>query len=96
MVIFDVVQVVSPGALTSTPAGRWHVFAFDREAEAERNASACQACATVPGIAYRVEAHDEECPGRAHSRRDRTPSAECVCSGERLPVGWENNSGNPA
>lgn len=87
--VYDVVQIVAPGAQTSTPAGRWHVMFFSKkvwegneanpERDAESLAERCRSCATVPGIDYRVETHDELCPGRAKMPRETHEVGKCTC-----------------
>jgi hypothetical protein len=70
MIVHDIVQVVSPDAKTSTPAGRWIVATRDDEQIACTLARTCQEYAAVPGIVYYVERHIEDCPGRATDPRD--------------------------
>ena len=66
MRIYDVVQIVTPGAITSDRPGRWLVAFREDEREALRVADRCnEACSLVDGIGYRVECHDEESTQRA-------------------------------
>lgn len=87
-IVFDVVQIVSPGAMTSTPAGRWAVGFFSKrdrdisetpEKEAEAFAAQCQEYTKVPGITYRVERHRELCPGRAKYPNETHETSQCRC-----------------
>jgi hypothetical protein len=84
MVIYDVVQTIDPGAMTSNPPGRWLVEFHAWENVSRKRAEVMQGFASVPGIHFAVEAHDELCPGRAPgrtSRLTRKDEAACTCKG---------------
>jgi uridine phosphorylase len=77
VIVFDVVQIVAPGAITSVAAGRWLVDFREVEAAAEQFAAELNAhvgCIVTRdgfyGISYTVEAHDEESPERAEYYAD--------------------------
>lgn len=82
MTVFDVTQIVKPGAPASTAPGRYLVAHFDREEMARTHAQRCAACCNIPQwISYRVEPHEERCPGRAWSYADRrAPVDVCTCT----------------
>jgi hypothetical protein len=89
MTVYDIVQIVRPGALTSDKPGRHWIGVRDRRRDAEQFADRCNECATVPGISYHVEAHDDdECPARAFPARDGdSPDISlCRCDGPRPMV----------
>lgn len=71
MVVFDVVQIVKPGAPTSTPAGRWFLESHDFENKAKGRAEIFNyhrsACIT-DHVKYVVERHDESSIERASAR----------------------------
>lgn len=66
MIVFDVVQIVEPGARTSTRPGRWLVEHHDDEATAQQRAAIMNQCVAVGGIVYQVESHEEESSERAN------------------------------
>jgi hypothetical protein len=91
MIVFDVVQIISLGALTSTPAGRWHtgimgVVRVGRSMDDARNLAKeavehFKRCRGIDGIDYVVEVHDELCMGRAREVRERDwMDVECNCT----------------
>lgn len=69
MLVHDVVQIVDPGANTSTPAGRWLVNFFPTIMQADHYAETCRERCTVDGIRYIVESHDDEATDRAFPLR---------------------------
>lgn len=87
MIVYDVVQIIEPGTQTSTPTGRWFVDGYGDEREAWSMAERCNERALVNGIKYKVETHDDECPGRAvmYGEKDKNvKSGACVCKGCRI------------
>lgn len=83
MKVYDVVNIVDPGALTSILAGRWHVVFYAEREPAERYAESCRRRTLVPGVDYHVEEHEETCPGRATEYRWGTnTNGLCTCKGE--------------
>lgn len=71
MVVFDVVQIVEPGARTSTRPGRWLVEHHGDKTTAEQRAALMNQCVSVAGISYGVESHDEESSERANYERTK-------------------------
>jgi hypothetical protein len=80
MVVYDVVQTIDPGAMTSNPPGRWLIEFHAWENVSRKRAEVMQGFASVPGIHFAVEAHDELCPGRASYLRDRDTMTESACT----------------
>jgi len=65
---YSVVQIVSPGAICSYPAGKWEVGFSDTESEAYQTCARFNACRFAPdiGIVYDVEClESDESPDRA-------------------------------
>jgi hypothetical protein len=62
MLVYDVVQIVSPQAstITSYRLGTWLIEFHEDADKAFSRAERMQACCRVDGIKYAVEAHDEE------------------------------------
>jgi hypothetical protein len=81
VIVFDVVMVVSCGARTSVPVGRWWVDTWDSKSEADRRADRYNVCrhADDGGYIYLVERHDEECRGRAPLIGEMRISGACTC-----------------
>jgi hypothetical protein len=80
MIVYDVVQMVIPGAHCSYRAGRNWIYSFDRRSKAEEYVSRCNLFRLVDGIAYAVEPHDETCPCRAGRPPDASPDVTCDCA----------------
>ncbi len=91
MIVYDVVQIVSTGAFTSHPPGRWWDCARDDEDDAQRMAGRYNQHVAVDGVKYVVERHDADCVGRAspcyNAWRDYPNATECECGGKRLLKG---------
>lgn len=84
-IVYDVVQHVRPGSLTSTTPGTWLVAFFLTEDAANDFAATCNGFRVVDGIEFSVEAHRELSPDRrqyeADRKRDHEPTPPPVCGG---------------
>lgn len=69
MIVFDIVLIVTPGARTSIPAGRWFIASRDQFESAEKEAREYNAHCAIEGMDYVVEVHDEESVERAPTVR---------------------------
>lgn len=81
MIVYDIVQIVDPGTITSVPPGRWLTDHRNTEAKARFWARLCTDHASAPGVRYEVEAHENECPGRASVFGGLRESGPCQCGG---------------
>lgn len=73
MIVYDVVQTVQPGALTSTTPGSWLVAYFRSSQAAWSHVELCnhfRAECVVGSVEYTVETHDEESSERREYEAD--------------------------
>ena len=67
MIVYDVIEHVKPGTLTSSLPGTWLIDFFATETAATEFAERCNQYRLVDGITYAVHAIDEESPDRHQS-----------------------------
>lgn len=68
--VFDVVQIVNPGAATSESPGRWFIEPHQVRESADNRAAIFNQCSNCAGVEYLVEEHEsDDSPDRAMPRK---------------------------